>query len=79
MFHIAAVKELDAQVATILEGLKLSDDYREVFAQQGIDYDTFLLLTKEDLVEMSVVIGDRKKILNEIAQLNQEFLPPSAL
>jgi class 3 adenylate cyclase len=69
------------RVSTIAEWLKSlgMSEYMERFAQNRIDFSVLPDLTDQDLKELGVVLGDRRKILRAISQLTsspQTTVPP---
>jgi len=61
-----------------LDGLGL-DQYAATFAAQQIDYAILPELTDEDLKELDIPLGPRKKLLKAIAHLEPESELPEAL
>ena len=59
-------KEID--VAAWLDGLGLGA-YAETFAEQAIDAETLAELTEQDLVQLGLPLGHRKRLLRAIAEL----------
>src|SRR5665213_1215740 len=57
------------QIATWLEKLGMSE-YAGRFAQNRIDFSVLSDLTDQDLKELGVVLGDRRKLLRAIAELD---------
>jgi len=51
---------------TVLEEIQLGSWYGILTKEHKVDYDSFLLLDKDDLKEMQVPIGVRKKLLLQI-------------
>ena len=73
------------QIADWLESLGMSE-YAQRFAENRIDFSVLPDLTDQDLKELGVVLGDRRKILRAIAKLDAMSetatptpKPPSAL
>src|SRR5580704_17483735 len=56
------------QIADWLEKLGLSE-YADRFAENRIDFSVLRDLTDQDLKEIGVVLGDRRKILRAIREL----------
>jgi hypothetical protein len=56
------------QVADWLEKLGMSE-YRERFAENRIDFSVLPELTDQDLKDVGILLGDRRKILRAIAAL----------
>ena len=56
------------QIADWLEKLGLSE-YADRFAENRIDFSVLRDLTDQDLKEIGVVLGDRRKILRAISEL----------
>jgi class 3 adenylate cyclase len=56
------------QIADWLEKLGLSE-YADRFAENRIDFPVLRDLTDQDLKEIGVVLGDRRKILRAISEL----------
>ena len=56
------------QVADWLEKLGMSE-YRERFAENRIDFSVLPELTDQDLKDLGILLGDRRKILRAIAAL----------
>jgi class 3 adenylate cyclase/tetratricopeptide (TPR) repeat protein len=46
--------------------------YDKVFASDGIDFDVIRSLTDADLRELGLTLGDRKRLLQAVARLDQE-------
>lgn len=65
------------QIAQWLEKLGLSD-YASRFAENRIDFSVLRDLTDQDLKELGVVLGDRKKLLRAIAELGAVATLPGA-
>src|SRR6516162_8584135 len=66
------------QIADWLEKLGMSE-YAHRFAENRIDLSVLPDLTDQDLKELGVVLGDRRKILRAISQLTsspQTTVPP---
>jgi class 3 adenylate cyclase len=63
------------QIADWLETLGMSE-YTQRFAENRIDFSVLPDLTDQDLKDLGVVLGDRRKILRAIAKL---AAPPEAL
>ena len=57
------------QVAAWLEKLGLSE-YAKRFAEHRIDFTVLCDLTDQDLKELGIVLGDRRKLLRAIAEMN---------
>ena len=57
------------QIADWLEKLGMSE-YTERFTENRIDFSVLSDLTDEDLKDIGVVLGDRRKILRAIASLD---------
>ena len=58
----------EIDVATWLDGLGLGV-YADTFAEQAIDADTLVLLSEQDLVQLGMPLGHRKRLLRAIAEL----------
>jgi len=56
------------QIADWLEGLGLSE-YAQRFAENGIDVSVLRYLTEQDLKDIGVLLGHRRKMLAAIAAL----------
>ncbi len=63
------------QLAAALDLLGLGR-YAEAFRAADVDFDTLKLLTEEDLKEIGLSLGHRRKLLTAIAQ--GDLLPPKA-
>jgi class 3 adenylate cyclase len=63
------------QIAQWLEKLGMSE-YAQLFAENRIDLSVLPDLTDQDLEKLGVVLGDRRKMLRAIANLNHA--PPTA-
>src|SRR5262249_42118725 len=61
-----------------LESIGLAD-YADRFAENAIDLSVVPDLTDEDLKELGVLLGHRRKILRAIATLNQATLASTAI
>ncbi|MGN1288077.1 MAG: adenylate/guanylate cyclase domain-containing protein, partial [Bradyrhizobium sp.] len=57
------------QIADWLKKLGLSE-YAELFAENHIDFSVLPELTDQDLKDLSIVLGDRRKLLRAIADLS---------
>jgi class 3 adenylate cyclase len=66
------------QIADWLEKLGLPE-YARSFAENRIDFSVLPELTDQDLKDLGVVLGDRRKILRAIAALTNTLAAPSAL
>ena len=55
-------------VNQLLKNIGLEVHYT-VFEKEKIDYNAFLLLNNNDLQDMKIPIGDRKKILAKIERI----------
>lgn len=69
------------QVADWLEKLGMSE-YARVFAENRIDFSVLCDLTDQDLKDLGVVLGDRRKLLRAIANINDkspEVMPQPVL
>src|SRR6516165_10654608 len=64
------------QIADWLEKLGLSE-YTQRFAENRIDFSVLPDLTDQDLKDLGVVLGDRRKILRAIVGLKSEAVAPS--
>jgi class 3 adenylate cyclase/tetratricopeptide (TPR) repeat protein len=60
------------QIADWLEKLGMSE-YAGVFAENRIDFSVLRDLTDQDLKDLGVVLGDRRKLLRAIANINDEL------
>ena len=60
-----------------LEQLRLSQ-YADVFAENDVDLEALRFLTESDLEKLGVSLGNRKKLLNAIAQLDGNGTPVPA-
>jgi class 3 adenylate cyclase/predicted ATPase len=66
------------QIANWLEELGMSE-YAQPFAENGIDFSVLRHLTDQDLKDIGVLLGHRRKILAAIAELARAVpLPPEA-
>ncbi|MGL3110317.1 adenylate/guanylate cyclase domain-containing protein [Bradyrhizobium sp. BR 1432] len=59
-----------------LESIGLSE-YAQRFAENGIDLSVVRDLTEQDLKELGVLLGHRRKLLRAIAELDDEIRPPA--
>jgi uncharacterized protein YjiS (DUF1127 family) len=66
------------QIADWLEQLGMSE-YADRFAENRIDFSVLPELTDQDLKDLGVVLGDRRKILRAIAALTNTPAAPSVL
>src|SRR5262245_13882791 len=65
------------QIADWLEKLGMSE-YAQRFAENRIDFSVLPDLTDQDLKDLGVVLGDRRKILRAIVGINAtDVVPPS--
>ena len=53
------------------------DKYLATFEKDEVDYEGFLELDDNELKEMKIPIGARKKIVKEIEELKKHPLPAS--
>ena len=58
------------QIAEWLERLGMSE-YAQRFAENGIDFAVLPDLTDQDLKDIGVLLGHRRKLLRAIAELNE--------
>ena len=69
-------------MSTTVEWLALLglSEYAQVFAENGIDHSVLCELTDQDLKELGVLLGHRRKMLRAIAQLDDSVVatPPIA-
>jgi class 3 adenylate cyclase len=65
------------QIADWLKTLGMSE-YAERFAENRIDFSVLRDLTDQDLKDLGVVLGDRRKILRAITELGSARAPPPA-
>jgi class 3 adenylate cyclase/predicted ATPase len=65
------------QVAEWLEELGMSE-YAQCFAENRIDFSVLRDLTDQDLKELGIVVGDRRKILRAISKLDAGSLAAPA-
>ncbi len=66
------------QIAHWLEKLGMSE-YTECFAENRIDFSVLRDLTDQDLKDLGVVLGDRRKMLRAIAEMDDApMAAPSA-
>ena len=69
---------VDRPIAVWLEKLGMSE-YAQPFAENGIDFGVLPDLTDQDLKNIGVLLGHRRKLLRAIAELNEvEKSPPKA-
>ena len=67
------------QIGDWLEKLGMSE-YAERFAENRIDFSVLPDLTDQDLEKLGVILGDRRKILRAIANLQAgRTVPPVRL
>jgi hypothetical protein len=68
------------QIAKWLEALGMSE-YVQRFAENRIDFSVLADLTDQDLKELGIVLGDRRKLLRAIAErrARQQHRPGSAV
>jgi class 3 adenylate cyclase len=64
------------QIADWLEKLGLSE-YAQRFAENGIDISVLRYLTDQDLKDIGVLLGHRRKLLAAIAELAGVAVPTS--
>ena len=64
---------LDDQLVKVLDHLQLQD-YLSTFEKNGLDYEGFMELNDNELKEMNIPIGPRKKIAKEIQELKKHPL-----
>ncbi|KAG7229944.1 hypothetical protein INR49_009664 [Caranx melampygus] len=69
-------------LSAVLEHLGLSE-YKSTFDEEKIDIESFLMCTIEDLKEMGIPLGPRKKIAKfekkaEVKEVSQVVAPPAA-
>jgi hypothetical protein len=58
------------QIADWLKALGMSE-YAERFVENGIDFSVLPDLTDQDLKDIGVLLGHRRKLLRAIAELNK--------
>ena len=63
------------QIADWLEKLGMSE-YAKCFAENRIDFSVLPDLTDQDLEKLGVVLGDRRKMLRAIANLDVQVARP---
>ena len=51
------------------------DRYAEIFSENRIDFDVIATLTEADLRELGVALGDRKRLMQAIADLTGVLRP----
>ena len=61
----------DEKLTNVLTTLELGN-YFETFKEHGLNYEEFLDLNDNELKEMKIPIGPRKKIEREIKRLNDQ-------
>ena len=66
------------QIADWLEKLGMSE-YTQRFAENRIDFSVLRDLTDQDLKDLGVVLGDRRKLLRAIASLETDNSAPAAV
>jgi class 3 adenylate cyclase len=54
-------------------------EYAERFAENGIDFSVLPDLTEQDLKDLGVLLGHRRKILRAIVELGSSPAPPPAV
>ena len=65
------------QIADWLEKLGMSE-YAQRFAENRIDFSVLRDLTDQDLKDLGIVLGDRRKMLRAISELNAASLASPA-
>jgi class 3 adenylate cyclase len=65
------------QIAGWLEELGMSE-YAERFAENGIEFGVLLDITDQDLKDIGVLLGHRRKILRAIGELGNALAPAKA-
>src|ERR1700736_6121149 len=65
------------QIADWLQKLGMSE-YAQRFAENRIDFSVLPDLTDQDLKDLGVVLGDRRKMLRAIANLDDKSAVPAA-
>jgi hypothetical protein len=66
------------QIADWLEKLGMSE-YAQRFAENRIDFSVLRDVTDQDLKDLGVVLGDRRKLLRAIASLETDNSAPAAV
>ena len=62
------------QIADWLKKLGMSE-YAELFAENRIDFSVLRDLTDQDLKDLGVALGDRRKMLRAIGELSADLTP----
>ncbi|PRD22499.1 UNVERIFIED_CONTAM: Sec23ip [Trichonephila clavipes] len=60
------ISEAQSSIEMLLKSLDL-EDYVEVFTKERIDYETLILLSEDDLKDLGLPVGPRKKLLKAAA------------
>ncbi|GFS36044.1 SEC23-interacting protein [Trichonephila inaurata madagascariensis] len=60
------ISEAQSRIEMLLKSLDL-EDYVEVFTKERIDYETLILLSEDDLKDLGLPVGPRKKLLKAAA------------
>ncbi len=68
--HADSLNNEDPRVTSILEKLRL-EEYSSKFVEARIDYATFLTLNDDELRELKLPLGVRKRIAKEIKLLQK--------
>jgi class 3 adenylate cyclase len=54
------------------------ESYAEVFAVNGVDFEALRVLTEEDLTQLGLLLGHRRKLLNALAELTENAASASS-
>ncbi|KAI3654630.1 hypothetical protein MP228_000010 [Amoeboaphelidium protococcarum] len=65
---ILSVNHRENKLSVLLDQLELSK-YKQVMSENEVDFDMFLQLTEDDLKELGIPLGPRKKIKSAIAEI----------
>ncbi|WP_370402137.1 adenylate/guanylate cyclase domain-containing protein [Sulfitobacter sp. JB4-11] len=66
----------ERDIGSWLDGVGLQK-YRQRFADNEVDFDVLDTLTNEDLKELAIPLGDRKRLLAAIAELSDAHTEPA--
>ncbi|GFT47589.1 SEC23-interacting protein [Nephila pilipes] len=64
--NLPNVSESQTSIEVLLESLDLKD-YVDIFTKERIDHESLILLSEDDLKNLGLPIGPRKKLLNAIS------------
>ncbi len=61
----------DYEVVEVLSRLGMVEKYGSLFDKHDLDYESFLDLTDQELLEIGLPIGPRKRLRKEISKIHK--------